>query len=66
MQKAGIRVGGLRTESYELNINWRAVVEIVISMEFLCDLKTRHLFRNNEPHNNSYIIFYTTENYISA
>jgi len=47
-------------------ISIRAVIEIVISMEFWCDLKTRALFRNNESPNNSYVIFYGTENYIST
>jgi hypothetical protein len=62
----GIRVGGSRTESYEQNIHPRAVVEIMISTEFLCDLKTRHLLQNNESPNNSYVILFGTKNYIST
>jgi len=62
----GIRVGGSWTESYERNIHWHAVVEIVISTEFWCDLQTWHLFRSNEPQSNSYVIFYRKENYIST
>ena len=61
----GHRVGGSRTESCEWNIYPHEGVEIVISTELQCDLKTQALFRNYESPNNTYVTFYWNENYIS-